>query len=104
VDTGLDENKTELRVFILAVALKMLANSNGLLDQHVKILWDFWGEAVRFEDSENLVSSNDLDLGNTVGVSEHNTDLRWCCSLLCELADLVDDLLWSRLEPGRRSA
>lgn len=30
VDTGLDENETELAVLVLSVALKMLADGNGL--------------------------------------------------------------------------
>jgi len=46
VDTGLDENETELGVLVLSVALKMLADSDGLLDQHVQILWDLWGETI----------------------------------------------------------
>ena len=35
MDTGLDENETELGVLVLAVALKMLADLDGLLDEHV---------------------------------------------------------------------
>jgi len=46
VDTGLDENKTEFGVLVLSVALKMLANRDSLLDQHVQVLWDLWGEAI----------------------------------------------------------
>lgn len=30
MDTGLDENQTELGVLVLAVTLKMLADSDGL--------------------------------------------------------------------------
>lgn len=30
MDSGLDENETELGVFVLAVALEMLADSDGL--------------------------------------------------------------------------
>lgn len=66
MDTGLDENQAELGVLVLAVALEVLADSDGLehrwlalrsrlvhakfdktylLDQHVKVLWDFWCEA-----------------------------------------------------------
>ena len=33
VNTRLDENETELGVLVLAHALKMLADGNGLLDQ-----------------------------------------------------------------------
>jgi hypothetical protein len=53
---------------------------------------------------EHRHTSNNLDLGDTVRVSEDNTDLGWSCTLLGELADLVDDLLGSSLEPRRRSA
>jgi len=102
VDTGLDENETELGVLVLSVALEMLADSNGLLDQHVEILWDFWCEAIGLEDSKNLVTSNHLDLGNTVRISQDDTDLRWSSTLLRKLADLVNDLLGGSLEPRRR--
>lgn len=64
VDTGLDKNQAELSIFVLAVtALEMLAYGDGLrshlalverkrmrkcqtylLDQHVKIFWNLWGE------------------------------------------------------------
>jgi hypothetical protein len=37
-----------------------------------------------------------------MGVSEDNTDLGRSCSFLRKLADLIDDLLRSGLEPGRR--
>lgn len=33
-------------------------------------------------------------------VAEDNTDLGGSCALLCELTDLVDNLLRSGLEPG----
>lgn len=36
MDTGLDENQSELRVLVLAVSLEMLADSNGL--QKVSII------------------------------------------------------------------
>jgi len=103
MDTGLDKNETELRVLVLSVALEMLADSDSLLDQHVKIFRDFWCEAVGLEDSENLVASNHLHLRNTVRISKNNTDLRWSSTLLRKLADLVHDLLRGGLEPRRRS-
>jgi len=104
MDTGLDENETELGVLVLSVALEMLADSDGLLDQHVQVLWDLWGEAIRLENSENLVASDDLNLSNTVRVTENNTNLRWSGTLLRELADLIYNLLGSGLQPRRRSA
>lgn len=42
-----------------------------------------------------------LDLGNAVGVTENDTNLRGSGALLRELADLVNDLLGGGLEPCR---
>ena len=56
---------------------------------------------IGLEDSEDLVASDDLDLGDTVRVTKDLTDLRGSGTLLCELADLLDDLLGSGLEPRR---
>lgn len=79
---------------------------------------------VRLEDSQNLVTccaskfvsfsryatflfhrafsltSDDLDLSNTMAVSEDNTDLRWSGTLSGESADVLDDGLGGALEPG----
>jgi hypothetical protein len=62
-----------------------------------------------------LVSGDDLDLGNTVSITEVDTDLRWSGTLLrpdtglvddvtaaefsSHLADLVNDLVGGGLEP-----
>jgi hypothetical protein len=35
----------QLSVLVLAVGGKVLADSNGLLDEHVEVLWDLGGEA-----------------------------------------------------------
>lgn len=42
MDAGFDEDEAELRVFILAVALEMLAHGDGFLDKHVKVLRDLY--------------------------------------------------------------
>jgi len=99
VDSGLDQNEAELGVLVLAVALKVLADSDSLLDQHVQVLRNIGGEAAGLEDSQNSVTSDDLDLGDSVGVTEDNTDLRRSGTLLGQLADLVDDLLGGGLHP-----
>jgi len=99
VDTGLDENKTEFGVLVLSVALEMLADGDGLLDQHVQVFWDAGSKTVRPEDAENLVSSNDLDLCDSMAVTENDTDLRWSGTLTSELGDLVDDLVGGGLQP-----
>jgi hypothetical protein len=75
------------------------------------------------EDSEDLVAGDNLDLSHTVRVTEDLTNpailsahhscvfysvrlllLRWCSTLLRELADLVNNLLRSGLQPRRRAA
>jgi hypothetical protein len=49
-------------------------------------------------------TSDNLDLGDTVGVTEDDTNLRRSGTLTGELADLVNDLLGGGLEPCGRSA
>ena len=49
-------------------------------------------------------TSDNPDLGNTVGVTEDNTNLGRGGALLRELADLVNDLLGGGLEPRGRGA
>jgi hypothetical protein len=54
----LDENQAEFGVLVLAVGLKVLADSDGLLDQHVKVLGDFGCQALR-----KLCVSNETKAG-----------------------------------------
>ena len=100
VDTGFDENETELGITILAVALQVLADAHGLLDQVVDVLWQIRGQSLGLENAKNLVSSDETNLGNTVTVSKDDTDLRWGQTLLGQLEDLVLDILGCELEPG----
>lgn len=51
------------------------------------------------EGVNNLHTSNNLDLSDTVRISQDDTDLGWSSTLLGKLADLVNDLLWGGLEP-----
>lgn len=44
MDSGLDQDQSELGVLVLAVALQVLSDGDGLLDKHVKILRDGWGK------------------------------------------------------------
>jgi hypothetical protein len=50
------------------------------------------------------LTSDDLDLSDTVRIPEHDTDLGGCGSFTGELDDLVDDLVGGGLQPRRRSA
>lgn len=47
----------------------------------------------------NFHTGDKLDLGNAVGVTEDDTDLRRGSTLSGELADLVDDLVGGGLQP-----
>lgn len=49
-------------------------------------------------------TSHNLDLRNTVAVTENDTDLGGRSALPGELADLIHDLVRGGLEPGRRGA
>jgi len=69
VDTRLDENETELGVPVFSVDLEMLADGNGLFDEVPKVLRDGRCETVRFQDTEDFVSSEEANLGDTVRVS-----------------------------------
>jgi hypothetical protein len=49
-------------------------------------------------------TGHNLDLGNAMGVTENDTNLRGRSTLPGELADLLNDLVGGGLEPRRRSA
>jgi hypothetical protein len=103
VDTGFNKNQTELGVLVLAVALQVLADGDSLLDELVQVFGDLRSETVGLQDTEDLVTSNTLDLRNAVGVTENDTNLRRRQTLLSELEDLFADFLGGGLDPGRRS-
>ncbi len=45
VNLGFNQNQTELGVLVLAVALQVLADLHGLLDQVVQVFREFRGQA-----------------------------------------------------------
>ena len=59
---------------------------------------------VGLQDTEDLVTSDETHLWDTVRVTEGYTDLGGGKTLPRQLGDVLDDILWSRLEPGRGSA
>ena len=87
VDSGLDENESEFTVFVLSVLFQMLSDGDGFLDQEVKIFWDLWGHTLSLEDSEDLVSGDVFGLGNSILVSDLDTDGGWSVAFLGELHD-----------------
>ena len=104
MDTRLHQNQTVFGIDVLAAALQMLADGDGLLDQMVEILGDFWGHALRLEDSEDLVAGDASDLGDAVRVTQNHTDLRGAETLLGEFDDVLGDLLGCGLLPGWHGA
>ena len=56
------------------------------------------------EDTQDLVTGDEADLGDAVRVTEGDTDLGGGQALASELGDLLDDLFGGSLEPRRGSA
>ena len=104
VDSGFNQNKSELGVLVLVVSVQMLADGYSLLDKHVQILGDLRGKTVLLQQTEDLVAGDALDLGDTVRVSEQDTNLRRGQTLLGELAHVVLNLGRGGLQPGRRGS
>ncbi len=59
---------------------------------------------VRLEDTEDLVTGHEADLGDTVRITEGNTDLGGRKTLARELGNVLDDILGRGLQPGGGSA
>ena len=93
MDSALNEDEAEFAILILSVSLQVLPNVHGLLDQVVEVLGNFGGKTVLLQDSEDLVSSDSLNLRNTVVVSEDDTDLRWRGALPGELNNLFNQFI-----------
>jgi len=102
VDSGLNQNQSELGVLVLSVSLQVLSNGDSLLDQVVQVLWNSRSQTVRLQNSENLVTSDESSLSNTVSISQKNTDLRRSQTLSGVLDNLLNDIIRSQLEPRRR--
>ncbi len=100
MDSGFNQNQSELGIAILAVTFQMLADRDSLLDQLVQVFWDFRGKTAGLEDSQNLVSGDESNLGDTVRVTEDDTDLGWAQTLFGELADGFANFLWASLQPA----
>lgn len=102
VDSGLDQNQSELGVLVLSVSLQVLSDRDSLLDQEVQVLRKVRSQTVRLQDSQDLVTGDNLGLGDTVSVSQHNTNLRRSQTLSGVLDDLLDNLVSGQLEPSWR--
>ena len=66
--------------YYLPVPLEMLADGDGLLDQVVEVLGDGRSEALRLQDTQDLVAGDKTHLGDTVRVTQDHTCVRKCAS------------------------
>ena len=82
MDSRFDQNESEFTVDISSEFLDMLSDVDSFLDKMVKIFWDGSGDSGNLEDSENLGTSNTLNLWDTILISKNNTNLRWRLSSL----------------------
>lgn len=57
----------------LPVPLQMLPDSHGFLDQVVEVLGQVRGQALRLEDSQDLVACDETHLGHTMGIPQNHT-------------------------------
>jgi len=99
VDAGFDEDEAELRVLVLAVGLEVFADRDGFLYKVPEVFWDLWGEALSLEDTEDLVTRHEANLGDAVRVTKGDADLGWCEAFTSQLCDMLDDVLRGCLEP-----
>ena len=100
MDSRFDQNQSELRVLVLSVSFQVLSDRDSLLDQEVQVFWDFWSQTVGLQDSQDLVTSDNLGLGNTVSISQDNTDLGRSQTLSGVLDDLFNNFVSGELEPS----
>ena len=99
VDSGFDKNESELGISVLSVLFKMLSDGDGLLDEVVKIFGDLGSATVLLEDSEDLSTSEESDLRDTVLISQDDTDLGGGETLLGELDDEFSDSSGGKGDP-----
>jgi len=100
MNSRLDQNQTKLWITVLPVSLEMLANGDSLLDEEVEILWDVRRESLGLEDAQDLVTRHKADLGDTMRVTQNDTNLRWCQALLGQLVNLLLYIIRSQLQPS----
>lgn len=100
VDSRLNQNQSELGVLVLSVSFQVLSDRDSLLDQEVQVLWDLWSQTVGLQDSQDLVTSDNLGLGDTVSISQENTNLRRSQTLSGVLDDLLNNVVRAQLEPS----
>lgn len=100
MNTALNQDEAVLAVLVLTVTLQVLSDADGLLDQVVEVFGDFWGQAVKAKDADNLVAGDGANLANTIAIAKDDADLGGSEALFGEAADQVGDFFGSAFEPG----
>ena len=62
MNSGLDQNETELGILVLPVPLQVLADGDGLLDEEVDVLGQLGGHGLGLQDAEDLVAGDETHL------------------------------------------
>ena len=70
----------------------MLSHGHGFFDEEVQIFGDFRCQSLSFEDSQHFASGDAVDLCDSMGITQHHSDLGRCQSFLGQLADLFHHL------------
>ena len=73
MDARLDQNQSEFGIAVLTIALQVLADGHGLLDQEIQVFWQLWGEAFLLQDTQHFVAGHETNLSNAVRVSKDDT-------------------------------
>ena len=89
VDSAFSANESELGVSVSSELLQMASHVDSLLDEVVKVLGESWCLSSDLQNSQDLGAGHTLDLGNSVLISQDDTDLRGSHAFLGQLVDLV---------------
>ena len=103
MDSAFNQNQPVLAVNIVPRSLKVLSDIDSLLDQKVQFLWELWSESICPQNPLHLVSSDRLDLTDTVPVAKKRANLRWPDALFRVIADELDAVLSAEMQPVRCS-
>ena len=99
MDAALSEDEAVFGINIVLGALKVLAHVSSSLDEIVKFLWKSWSKTVSFKDAENLNTSDRANHANASLVTKKGANLGWADTLLSVVADHLNALLSSEVEP-----
>lgn len=100
MNSRLLDGKSVLGIFVTLVLLKMLSDVQSLLDQMIKILWDFSSKSFFSKKSLNFLSTQESHLRDTIAVSQDDTDLALGMTLFGELNNELFDILGVQFNIG----